>query len=83
MAVIDQDHKVCEFLPGIGTRQATEAGIKRIMNHHKEHGFLLYAVELKVMIMPPSLWPTKITFLIESRIFTDKFAGTEGMFLLL
>lgn len=47
MAVIDQDPKVCEFLPGIGNRAATEAGVRKIMQHHKEHGYGLYAVELK------------------------------------
>jgi RimJ/RimL family protein N-acetyltransferase len=47
MAAIDQDPKVCEYLPGIGNRAATEAGIQRIIKHYAEHGFSLYAVELK------------------------------------
>lgn len=47
MAAIDQDPKVCEFLPGIGNREATEAGIRKIMQHYEQHGFCLYAVELK------------------------------------
>jgi len=47
MAAIDQDPKVCEYLPGIGNRAATEAGIQRIIKHYEEHGFSLYAVELK------------------------------------
>lgn len=47
MALIDQDPKVCEFLPGIGNRDATEAGVRRIIQHYEKHGFCLYAVELK------------------------------------
>ena len=47
MVAIDQDPKVCEFLPGIGNRDATEAGIRRIIQHYEQHGFCLYAVELK------------------------------------
>ena len=47
MAAIDQDPKVGEYLPGIGNRAATEAGIRRIMQHFDQHGFCLYAVELK------------------------------------
>ncbi len=47
MAAIDQDPKVCEFLPGIGNREATAAGVRKIMQHYEKHGFCLYAVELK------------------------------------
>jgi RimJ/RimL family protein N-acetyltransferase len=47
MAAIDQDPKVCEYLPGIGNRAATEAGIQYIIKHYEEHGFSLYAVELE------------------------------------
>ena len=47
MTAIDQDPAVCEFLPALGTRETTEAGIKRIIHHHQEHGFSLYAVETK------------------------------------
>lgn len=47
MAVIDQDPKVCEYLPAIGTRATTQTGIDRIIKHYAEHGFCLYAVELK------------------------------------
>ena len=47
MAAIDQDPKVCQYLPAIGTRATTEAGVQRILNHYQEHGFCLYAVELK------------------------------------
>jgi len=47
MALIDQDPKVCEFLPGIGTREETAARTQRIMQHYEQHGFCLYAVELK------------------------------------
>ena len=47
MAAIDADPKVCEFLPAIGTRENTAAIIQRIMNHEREKGYSLYAVELK------------------------------------
>lgn len=47
MAVIDQDPQVCQYLPGIGNREATAAGIERIKKHYKKHGFSVYAVELK------------------------------------
>ena len=47
MTAIDQDPKVCEFLPGIGTREATAVGIQRHIEHYKKHGFCCYAVELK------------------------------------
>lgn len=47
MAAIDQDPKVCQYLGAIGNRAATEAGIQRIIKHYAEHGFSLYAVELK------------------------------------
>lgn len=47
MAAIDADPKVCEFLPTIGTRETTVAGIQRIIDHEQQKGFSLYAVELK------------------------------------
>lgn len=47
MVAIDQDPKVCEFLPSIGNRAATEGGIQRIIEHYNQHGFSLYAVQLK------------------------------------
>ena len=47
MTCINQDPKVCEFLPGIGDRAATIAGTERIKKHYAKHGFSLYAVELK------------------------------------
>ena len=47
MAIIDQDLKVCEYLPGIGNRVATTTGIQRIIEHYHTHGFSVYAVELK------------------------------------
>ena len=47
MAAIDADPKVYEFLPAIGTRENTAAGIQRIMDHEEQKGFSLYAVELK------------------------------------
>ncbi|KTD11053.1 acetyltransferase [Legionella gratiana] len=48
MASIDADPKVCEFLPALGTRDNTTAGIQRIMSHEQQKGYSLYAVELKV-----------------------------------
>lgn len=47
LMLIDQDPRVCEFFPAIGNRDATEKGIHRIMNHYRNHGFSLYAMELK------------------------------------
>jgi RimJ/RimL family protein N-acetyltransferase len=47
MTAINQDPKVCEFLPAIGTRATTQAGIDRMIQHYVEHGFGIYAVELK------------------------------------
>lgn len=47
MTLINQDPKVCEFLPGIGTRSTTESNIKKFIKHYHDHGFSLYAVELK------------------------------------
>lgn len=48
MAAIDQDPRVCEYLPAVGNRATTEAGIQRNIKHYNEHGFSLYAVELKL-----------------------------------
>ena len=47
MTIINQDPKVCEFLPAIGNRESTETNVRKIMQHYKEHGYCLYAVELK------------------------------------
>lgn len=47
MTLINEDPKVCEFLPGIGDRTSTIAGQARIRKHYEEHGFCLYAVEFK------------------------------------
>ena len=47
MLEIDQDPKVCEFLPGLGNLSSTKARIERAQKHYQEHGFSLYAVELK------------------------------------
>ncbi|BCZ97697.1 GNAT family N-acetyltransferase [Legionella pneumophila serogroup 1] len=47
MAAIDQDPKVCEYLPRIGNREATYGLMQRIMKHYQEKGFSLYAVVLK------------------------------------
>jgi RimJ/RimL family protein N-acetyltransferase len=48
MSLIDQDPNVCEFLPAIGNREKTTQGVRGIMNHYHNHGFSLYAVELKL-----------------------------------
>jgi RimJ/RimL family protein N-acetyltransferase len=47
IAAIDADPKVCEFLPALGTRENTSAGIQRIMSYEQQKGYSLYAVELK------------------------------------
>lgn len=47
MSLIDQDPKVCEFLPSIGTREKTALMIQKMMKYYDDHGFSLYAVELK------------------------------------
>lgn len=47
MAAIDQDPKVCEFLPGQGSLEGTRGGIAYIKQHFETHGFSVYAVELK------------------------------------
>jgi RimJ/RimL family protein N-acetyltransferase len=47
MAGIEQDEKVCRFLPAIGTKSSTKALIERNIQHHQAKGFCLYAVELK------------------------------------
>jgi RimJ/RimL family protein N-acetyltransferase len=47
MALIDQDKKVCEFLPSIGSKKTTTAIIKKSIAHYQRKGFSLYAVELK------------------------------------
>lgn len=47
MTRINQDPKVCEFLPAIGDRNVTAAQIHRFIEHQQQHGFSLYAVELK------------------------------------
>lgn len=47
MTKIDRDPKVCEFLPALGNRISTLAGIQKIIQHYEQHGFCLYAVELK------------------------------------
>lgn len=48
MTAVNQDPKVCEYLPSIGSREETEELINRIMKHHQKKGFSLYAVELKI-----------------------------------
>jgi len=47
MVLIDQDPKVREFLGGTADREKTAVGIRKIIQHQKDHGFSLYAVELK------------------------------------
>lgn len=47
MAAINQDPKVCEFLPAIGNRATTEVSVRKIMQHYEQHEYCLYAVELK------------------------------------
>ena len=47
MTAINQDPKVCEYLPSIGNRSTTEAMLQRFIKHFNEHHFSLYAVELK------------------------------------
>lgn len=47
MILIDQDPKVCEFLPSIGNRDKTTQSIHKFITHYRDHGFSLYAVELK------------------------------------
>jgi RimJ/RimL family protein N-acetyltransferase len=44
MTAINQDPKVCKYLPSIGNRSTTEAMIQRFIKHFKEHQFSLYAV---------------------------------------
>ena len=47
MTAIDQDPNVCEYLPTIGDRATTTARMHRIIKQQHEHGFSLYAIELK------------------------------------
>ena len=47
MVAINQEPEVCKYLPAIGNRETTIALIQRITEHDNEHGFSLYAVELK------------------------------------
>ena len=45
MTAIDQDPKVCEYLPAIGARVTTQAGINHIIKPYAEYGFCLCAVK--------------------------------------
>ncbi len=47
MSLINQDPKVCEFLPAIGTRESTAKSVHGFIDHYRDHGFSPYAVELK------------------------------------
>ncbi|HQU09437.1 MAG TPA: GNAT family N-acetyltransferase [Opitutales bacterium] len=47
LAQINADPRVLEFIPGPITREQTQAFIERCIAHQHEHGFGLWAVELK------------------------------------
>lgn len=47
LSLINQDPKVCEFLPAISNRASTEKLIQIFIHHQQDHGFSPYAVELK------------------------------------
>ncbi len=47
MLYINQDPKVCEFLPGLGNLLTTQAMLDRFINHFNAFQFSIYAVELK------------------------------------
>ena len=47
MSLIDSDPMVREFLGGMSDREKTAAGVHNIIKHYDDHGFSLYAVELK------------------------------------
>ena len=46
MAAMGQDLAVMEFFPGLADRAASDAMIDRIIAHHDQHGFGLWAVEI-------------------------------------
>jgi RimJ/RimL family protein N-acetyltransferase len=46
-AAINADPRVMEFFPGCLTRQESDELIERIETHFENHGFGLYAVEIK------------------------------------
>ncbi len=46
MAAIDQDPKVCQYLPTM-SRATTETNIQRMIKLYEAHGYCCYAVELK------------------------------------
>lgn len=47
MAKINKDAKVMEYFPGIVDMQGTQRLIDKINKHYDEHGYTLYAVEIK------------------------------------
>ena len=47
LSLINQDPKVCEFLPVMLSRAETEMMIKKFIDHHNKNKFSPYAVELK------------------------------------
>ncbi len=47
MLAINQDPRVMEYFPALGDRESTKLLMENIRQHHEEHGFSLYAVELK------------------------------------
>jgi RimJ/RimL family protein N-acetyltransferase len=47
MADINQDKEVMRYFPSIQTPEQTKRFLDKVMAHQKEHGFSLYATELK------------------------------------
>ncbi|WP_419419211.1 GNAT family N-acetyltransferase [Legionella sp. D16C41] len=47
LTCINQDPKVCRYLPSLGNCHSTKQLIKRCIEHFNTYGFSLYAVELK------------------------------------
>lgn len=47
MTRINKDPKVMQYLPGTLTRDETKRLIQKIIKHQKQHGYSLYAVEIK------------------------------------
>jgi RimJ/RimL family protein N-acetyltransferase len=47
-AALNADPTVREFLPGLMTREESDAAVDRIEAHFDEHGFGLWAVEVPI-----------------------------------
>ena len=47
MIAINQDEKVMQFFPSVPTREETIVLIDKIIAHQEQHGFSLYATEIK------------------------------------